>query len=127
MNEHQWDQVAATFEDDIFSVPANDRLGLIAERVRRFGAKDRAAADLGCGVGRTLLLLAEHFGEVHAMDISSECLAFAARNSEQHHNIRFRHADLAEITNVRAEVPGADGWLARRAYDNHRPDRKSVV
>ena len=97
MNEHQWDQVAATFEEDIFSVPANDRLGLIAERVRRFGAKDRTAADIGCGIGRTLPLLAEHFGEVHAMDISSECLAIAERNSEQHHNIRYRHADLAEI------------------------------
>jgi len=95
VNERDWDEVAATFEEDIFSVHANDRLGLIAERVRRFGAKDRAAADLGCGIGRMLPLLAECFGEVYAMDISSECLAVAERKNEQIRNIHYQHADLS--------------------------------
>ncbi len=103
VNERDWDEVAATFEEDIFSVPANDRLGLIAERVRRSGAKDRSVADLGCGIGRMLPLLAECFGEVHAMDISSECLAVAERKNEQLGSIRYTHVDLSV-----AELPHVD-------------------
>ncbi len=98
MNEREWDAVASTFEEDIFSLPANDRLGLIADRVRRFGGKDRSAADIGCGIGRTLPLLVAHFGEVHATDLSNECLEVARRSYAQHPNIQYHHGDLAELS-----------------------------
>jgi 2-polyprenyl-3-methyl-5-hydroxy-6-metoxy-1,4-benzoquinol methylase len=97
VNEREWDAVAATFEEDIFSLPANDRLGLIADRVQRFGGKDKSAADIGCGIGRTLPLLAASFGEVHATDLSNECLEVARRAYAHHANIQYHHGDLAEL------------------------------
>jgi trans-aconitate methyltransferase len=104
VNEREWDEVAATFEEDIFSVPANDRLGLIAERIRRYGGKARTAADIGCGIGRTLPLLAQAFGSVQAIDISSECLALAERKYIGLSNISYHHVDLRETTGLSEPV-----------------------
>jgi|GEM_PF-4689575 len=36
MNEQAWDDVAATFEEDIFSVPEHDRKKKILQRVLRY-------------------------------------------------------------------------------------------
>jgi 2-polyprenyl-3-methyl-5-hydroxy-6-metoxy-1,4-benzoquinol methylase len=96
VNEREWDAVAATFEEDIFNVPANDRLGLIAERVKSLGGKDKCAADVGCGIGRTLPLLATYFRSVYAEDISQECLALAARKHNAWSNISYHHVDLRD-------------------------------
>lgn len=96
MNEREWDAVAATFEEDIFSVPANDRSGLIAERVLRYGGKHKTAADIGCGIGRTLPMLARSFGTVVASDLSTECLAIAQRKYNGWPNISYQHIDLRE-------------------------------
>ena len=97
VNEREWDAVADTFEEDIFNVPANDRLGLIAERVKRFGNKKGSAADIGCGIGRTLPMLAHAFGSVRASDISGECLAIAERKCNAWPNISYHHLDLREV------------------------------
>ncbi|MFT3884487.1 MAG: hypothetical protein QM724_03380 [Flavobacteriales bacterium] len=45
MDEKDWDDVADSFEEEIFNVPANDRKGLIKERIFRFGGKHQVAAD----------------------------------------------------------------------------------
>ncbi|MCB0791145.1 MAG: methyltransferase domain-containing protein [Flavobacteriales bacterium] len=95
MNEKDWDGVAITFEEEIFNVPANDRKGLIRSRLERFAGPARTAADLGCGVGRTLSLLAGCFGRVYAVDISSECLAMAEEANSGSKNVRYVHADLS--------------------------------
>ena len=96
MHEQEWDQVATTFEEEIFNVPANDHKGLITEAVERFASRDAVATDLGCGVGRTLPLLAGHFGRVYAVDVSSACLAVAEEACGTHANIRYVHADLSK-------------------------------
>ncbi len=94
MDEQDWDDVAATFDEDIFSVPEHDRKQEILKRVQRYAGKDRTAADIGCGIGRTLPMLAERFGKVHATDISSECLAVAENKNACYHNVEYLHADL---------------------------------
>ncbi len=96
MKERDWDQVAASFDAEIFNVPANDRKGLIAAHVARLGHPARTAADLGCGIGRTLPLLADHFGAVVGVDVSSKCLALARRKFGRRKQVRYVHADLAE-------------------------------
>lgn len=95
MDEQDWDDVAATFDEDIFSVPRHDRRRKLLKRVQRHAGKDRVAADIGCGIGRTVPMLAEHFGSVQAMDISRKCLARAERAHARFHNVAYHHADLA--------------------------------
>lgn len=96
MNEQDWDDVAATFEEDIFSVPQHDRQKKIMKCVQRHGGRSKVAADIGCGIGRTVPILARNFGTVHATDISGECLAVAEKSNARYHNVDYHHADLAK-------------------------------
>lgn len=113
MNEQDWDRVAPVFEEEIFNVPANDRKELIGKTLERLAGKDRSAADLGCGVGRTLPLLAEAFGRVYAVDISSECLAVAERDHAGLANVTYVHADLSA---PRKGYPSVDVALCINAW-----------
>lgn len=99
MNERDWDQVADTFEEEIFNVPANDTKGFIAEWVDRLAGPAVVATDLGCGVGRTLPLLAERYAKVFAVDVSSQCLEVAEKACPQYDNITYVHADLSKDRN----------------------------
>lgn len=101
MNEKDWDRVATRFEQEIFSVPAHDRKGLITTAVKRHAKADGTAADIGCGIGRTVDLLSKHFGRVVASDVSSECLTIAAHRNKTLDNVTYHHADL-----VAAPPPG---------------------
>ena len=94
MNGRDWDAVAARFEKEIFNVPANDRKGLIATAVKRHAKQDGIAADIGCGVGRTVGLLAAHFGKVIASDVSTECLSIAVRRNKALRNVSYHQVDL---------------------------------
>jgi SAM-dependent methyltransferase len=96
MDEKDWDALAPTFEEDIFSVPAHDRLKQIEQVLDLHAHADADAADVGCGVGGALPLLAERFGTVHATDLSSECLAVAENRYARYHNIQYCHADLTK-------------------------------
>ena len=96
MDEQAWDDVAATFEEDIFSVPKHDRKQKILQCVQRHAGKKRTAADIGCGIGRTVPMLAEHFASVFATDLSSECLTVAENKNARYHNVEYLHADLAK-------------------------------
>lgn len=95
MDERDWDAVAARFEEEIFNVPANDRKGLIRSALLKYATPDAAAADVGCGTGRTIPLLADHYAHVHGLDISSECLQVASYRNRGRENVTYHHADLA--------------------------------
>ncbi len=105
MNEQDWDDVAVSFEEEIFNVPANDRKGIIAEHLDRYASLEATATDLGCGVGRTLPMLADRFKRVYAVDVSSQCLAEAEQACAERSNIRYVHADLSKDRN---SYPAAD-------------------
>ena len=99
MNERDWDQVAVSFEEEIFNVPANDRKGLILAQVERLASNKAVATDLGCGVGRTLPMLADRYKHVYAVDVSSQCLAEASKVCNDRTNISYVHADLSRDRN----------------------------
>ncbi|MEX1133072.1 MAG: class I SAM-dependent methyltransferase [Flavobacteriales bacterium] len=124
MNERDWDDTAATFEEDVFNVPANDRLGMISAFVRTHGGKHRVAADMGCGIGRTLGLLADHFRTVEAADFSSACLDVARHQNAEHNNVRYHHVDLARTSLPFERV---DLVLCINAWLMHEPDRRTSM
>lgn len=99
MNEQDWDNVATTFEKEIFNVPANDTKGHIIGWVDRLAVPGAVATDLGCGVGRTLPMLSDRYDKVLAVDVSAQCLEVAARACEGRTNIRYVHADLSRDRN----------------------------
>lgn len=105
MNERDWDHVAETFETEIFNVPANDKKGHIVHWVNELAGPGRIATDLGCGVGRTLPILAERYEMVYAVDVSGQCLEVASRKCSGHSNIEYVHADLSTDRNG---YPAAD-------------------
>lgn len=96
MDEQDWDDVADTFDADIFSVPEHDRRKKILGSVQQYAGRARTAADIGCGIGRTVPMLAQHFRRVHATDISRKCLVVAERRNARFHNVEYHHADLAK-------------------------------
>ena len=95
MNRTYWNRMAQSYEDEIFSVLENDRTGLIAEKVRRYGRKNQTATDVGCGIGHFLPLLSRRFRSVLAVDLSSECIAKAQKKHPDLSNVAYRTADLA--------------------------------
>ncbi len=94
MNRAYWDDVAANYEDEIFSVHDNDTDGLIEQRITRLAESGHTAADLGCGIGKFTPLLARQFKHVHACDLSEKLLDRASRACRSHKNVEFRQTNL---------------------------------
>lgn len=59
-------------------------------------ARGDRALDLGCGTGRPTVLLADHFAEVLAVDISAPMVDFA-RQRHPRANITYQHRDLRSV------------------------------
>lgn len=94
MDRAYWDAVSETYDDDIFSVHDNDAEGLIESRIASHAAPSGTAADLGCGTGKFTPLLARHFGQVQACDLSAKLLDRARQACRTHPNVTFRQTDL---------------------------------
>ncbi len=94
MKSDYWDALAPSFEEDVFDPVASDRGGVILSAMRRAASKKARAADLGCGVGRSIPELSRYFGEVVGVDHSADCLNVARRDHEWLGNVRFLQRDL---------------------------------
>ena len=105
MDRAYWDRMAARYEDEIFSVLANDRADLIAGKVRRYGKKSQTATDVGCGIGHFLPLLSRRFRNVLAVDLSPKNVAQARARHAGLANVAYRTIDLAAPG---AHLPPAD-------------------
>lgn len=95
MNRSYWNRMAASYEAQIFSVLEQDRAGLVAGRVARYGKRTQTATDIGCGIGHFLPLLSGRFRSVLALDLSARCLAQAKARHPHLANVRYRTVDLA--------------------------------
>ena len=105
MNRDYWENVADSYDTEIFSVLEHDADQLIGRRIERFGHPEASAADLGCGVGHFIPLLAENFGQVLACDLSAQCLDQA----------RERYADLASVDYEQVDLAGRPNF--RTGFD----------
>lgn len=94
MNRGYWDDLAATYDQQIFSVLRHDRAARIAGLIEAHADPAGAAADLGCGPGQITPLLAEHFRWVQACDISEPLLDQARARCRRFSNIEFTCQDL---------------------------------
>ncbi|MDX6766339.1 MAG: class I SAM-dependent methyltransferase [Candidatus Methylacidiphilales bacterium] len=95
MDRRYWEEKGRAYDAEIFDVYAEDRKGVVAAAIRRTLRKSDRAADLGCGTGKALPLLAPRALSVEAVDLSESCLRKARHFADAWKNITFRRADLA--------------------------------
>ncbi len=95
MNRDYWENLAATYDEQIFSVWRNDEAGRIRDVIAEHARPDASAADLGCGPGQVTPHLAHHFQHVHASDVSSRLLAQARQACRGLENVSFHRCDLS--------------------------------
>ncbi len=96
MNRAYWDDLAATYDEQIFSVLRSDDRGVMADHIARHADQGKTAADLGCGPGQITPLLAAQFGAVHACDISRGLLTQAREACYENDNVEFYRHDLSQ-------------------------------
>ncbi len=106
MNRAYWEDLADTYDDQIFSVLRRDREQRLARLIEECGDRAKTAADLGCGPGQITPLLATYFGKVHACDLSEGLLDRARAACAAFDNIHYHHLDLAR--GGRTPFPAAD-------------------
>jgi len=95
MNEEaHWDRIAVDYNKEIFDVFRSDRNKLLRRYFNKHANKERDAMDFGCGTGKALEYLSPRFRTIHAIDISSECLATAKRL--HYPNTSFKRQDLSQ-------------------------------
>lgn len=85
MNRKHWDILAGDFEASVLEISNQDLGGVLEEEVDRLatGLKSRGvAADLGCGPGSLLPVLARKFGTVYGVDFAAKLLEEAGRRCE---------------------------------------------
>ncbi len=96
MKREYWNSLAASYEDEIFSVLANDRKKLIPKLVKKYGSPTKTVNDFGCGIGHFLPLLSANFGKVNAIDISYKFITRAKKKYKYLSNIEYTTADLSK-------------------------------
>ena len=96
MEPGDWKKAAHDYEGEVLSVFDNDREGKVKALIKRFASNQGQATDLGCGVGKFLPLLAEHFGKVHACDYSKAMLDSAHTHHGNLGNVTFSVCDLRQ-------------------------------
>jgi len=96
MKREYWNNLAASYEDEIFSVLENDRKKLILKLIKKYGSGAKTANDFGCGIGHFLPMLSANFDRVNAIDISYKFIAKAKNKYKHLPNIEYITADLAK-------------------------------
>jgi SAM-dependent methyltransferase len=96
MNRKYWDSLAHSYETEVFDMLSYDRKRLILGQIKKYGSSSKTANDYGCGPGRFLPALAENFGRVSAIDISSANIARAKNECKHLSNIDYVTGDLAK-------------------------------
>lgn len=94
MDASYWNTIAPNYEDEIFNLFRHDKNNKLQKLIRQY-ADPGTAADFGCGIGHGLPLLAKHFDNVHAYDLSSKNIRKCQQLHSQLSNIQYRQADLA--------------------------------
>ena len=96
VDEHYWNAVGQDYDNEIFSVLANDRKDIITSKISELSSRESIACDFGCGVGKFLPILSENFRYVYAVDISDVCLEQAQDNCGELTNVMYSRIDLSE-------------------------------
>lgn len=105
MKRSYWEQMAPSYNDEIFDVLQNDKKALIRTAIQKFAAPTKTVIDIGCAIGKWLPVLAPAFKKVVAVDISAKNLAIAAQLYPHFNNVQYLRADMS---GKKTKVPACD-------------------
>ena len=100
MERKYWEQMAPTYDAEIFDVLRQDKQALILNALRQVADPQKTALDAGCAIGRWLPVLSQSFSSVTAVDISAKNLRLAAERNESLSNVTYQRADLSSAQSL---------------------------
>jgi SAM-dependent methyltransferase len=98
---HAWSRAAASYEQEYIDPYRTDVRSPLLATLDALADKKKSAADLGCGIGPLLPVLAERFGHVYAVDFAEGMLNRARERCRGLRRVEFLLrplTDLAELT-----------------------------
>jgi SAM-dependent methyltransferase len=102
---HFWSEAAARYEQEFVDpYRAGASNPLLAAIASISDPQTKTVADLGCGIGPLLPLLASRFARVVAVDFAPGMLARARERCAGLGNVEFLHASLADLSGLAARV-----------------------
>ncbi len=99
MNKAYWEKKSAVYDDEIFDVLKNDKKKVITSIIKRIASPEKTIADVGCGIGKWLPLLASQFGKVIAIDLSEANINYACKRYKRLKNVTCFAGDMAKSLN----------------------------
>ncbi len=110
-----------------FRASAAETMPALEQEFRRLTEADparRKALEIGCGPGRLMAPMAEHFGEVHGVDVSDEMLALARKRLANVPGARFH---LVSGDNLAPIGDAAIDFVYSYTVFQHIPSREAVL
>ena len=98
MEAEDWKGIATNYEENILSVYDNDQDRKIESIIKKLALKKGTAVDLGCGTGKFLPLLSDHFKNVQGCDYSEEMIDVAKKSHRNITNLSLTVRDLREFS-----------------------------
>src|SRR5438270_78138 len=96
--DDQWSKAAQSYEKEFIDPYLPDINNPLKRYLRRLGdPAHKVAADLGCGIGPLLPLLAKHYRTVYAVDFAPRMLERARQAAAGLANVQFIRTSLTEI------------------------------
>jgi SAM-dependent methyltransferase len=93
-----WSRAAASYEEEFIDPYRTDVRNPLPEALRRLAADEAStAADLGCGTGPLLPLLARHFRQVYAVDFAPAMLERARQRAAGLAHVTFLQSSLTDL------------------------------
>jgi SAM-dependent methyltransferase len=102
MRRDYWEQMATSYDEEIFDVLENDTKGIIRTAIKKYGKGAKSVMDIGCAIGKWLPVLAPLFQKVVAVDISQKNLEIARKKYSSLKNVEYRRVDMSSRTSLAA-------------------------
>src|SRR5690349_17851978 len=95
--DHHWSEAAKAYEAEYIDPYLPDIRNPLQAMLRRRGGKAKVVADLGCGIGPLLPLLADHYRTVYAVDFAAGMLERARDAAAGRGNVTFVESSLTRL------------------------------
>jgi len=102
---HHWSRAAATYEADYIDPYRPDVRNPLLKALQKLpSGRAWTAADLGCGIGPLLPVLADQFATVHAVDFASGMLQRARQRCAGLTNVEFVRTSLTDLRMLAGKI-----------------------
>lgn len=99
-----WSQAADAYEREFIDPYREDVASPLSAVLARLGRRNRTVADLGCGIGPLLPLLADRFQTVYAVDFAPRMLERARTRCADRENVVFLERSLTDLGELAGRV-----------------------